>query len=124
MTSQDINNTAVPLSIKEFFNIVFTPELNNIIQNLRKLSEEWKDVPMLARTHGQAASPTKLGKEIFVFVERIENQLKLLEKIPFASKFGGATGNFNAHNVAYPNYNWVEFGNNFVKTILKQLKQF
>ena len=95
MTSQDINNTAVPLSIKEFFNIVFTPELNNIIQNLRKLSEKWKEVPMLARTHGQAASPTKLGKEIFVFVERIENQLKLLEKIPFASKFGGATGNFN-----------------------------
>ena len=80
LTSQDINNTAVPLSIKEFFNIVFTPELNNIIQNLRKLSEKWKEVPMLARTHGQAASPTKLGKEIFVFVERIENQLKLLEK--------------------------------------------
>ena len=123
LTSQDINNTAVPLSIKEFFNIVFTPELNNIIQILRKLSEEWKDVPMLARTHGQAASPTKLGKEIFVFVERIENQLKLLEKIPFASKFGGATGNFNAHNVAYPNYNWVEFGNNFVEKKLLLIRQ-
>ena len=123
LTSQDINNTAVPLSIKEFFNIVFTPEINNIIQNLRKLSEEWKDVPMLARTHGQAASPTKLGKEIFVFVERIENQLKLLEKIPFASKFGGATGNFNAHNVAYPNYNWVEFGNNFVEKKLLLIRQ-
>ena len=123
LTSQDINNTAVPLSIKEFFNIVFTPEINNIIQNLRKLSEEWKDVPMLARTHGQAASPTKLGKEIFVFVERIENQLKLLEKIPFASKFGGATGNFNAHKVAYPNYNWVEFGNNFVEKKLLLIRQ-
>ena len=123
LTSQDINNTAVPLSIKEFFNIVFTPELNNIIQNLRKLSEKWKEVPMLARTHGQAASPTKLGKEIFVFVERIENQLKLLEKIPFASKFGGATGNFNAHNVAYPNYNWVEFGNNFVEKKLLLIRQ-
>ena len=123
LTSQDINNTAVPLSIKEFFNIVFTPEINNIIQNLRKLSEKWKDVPMLARTHGQAASPTKLGKEIFVFVERIENQLKLLEKIPFASKFGGATGNFNAHNVAYPNYNWVEFGNNFVEKKLLLIRQ-
>ena len=123
LTSQDINNTAVPLSIKEFFNIVFTPELNNIIQNLRKLSEKWKEVPMLARTHGQAASPTKLGKEIFVFVERIENQLKLLEKIPFASKFGGVTGNFNAHNVAYPNYNWVEFGNNFVEKKLLLIRQ-
>ena len=123
LTSQDINNTAVPLSIKEFFNIVFTPELNNIIQKLRKLSKEWKDVPMLARTHGQAASPTKLGKEIFVFVERIENQLKLLEKIPFASKFGGATGNFNAHNVAYPDYNWVEFGNNFVEKKLLLIRQ-
>jgi len=123
LTSQDINNTAVPLSIKEFFNIVFTPELNNVIKNLRKLSEEWKDVPMLARTHGQAASPTKLGKEIFVFVERIENQLKLLEKIPFTSKFGGATGNFNAHIVAYPNYNWVEFGNNFVEKKLLMIRQ-
>ena len=123
LTSQDINNTAVPLSIKEFFNIVFTPELDNVIKNLRKLSEEWKDVPMLARTHGQAASPTKLGKEIFVFVERIENQLKLLEKIPFTSKFGGATGNFNAHNVAYPNYNWVEFGNNFVEKKLLLIRQ-
>ena len=123
LTSQDINNTAVPLSIKEFFNIVFTPELNNVIKNLRKLSEEWKDIPMLARTHGQAASPTKLGKEIFVFVERIENQLKLLEKIPFTSKFGGATGNFNAHIVAYPNYNWVEFGNNFVEKKLLMIRQ-
>ena len=123
LTSQDINNTAVPLSIKEFFNIVFTPELNNVIKNLRKLSEEWKDVPMLARTHGQAASPTKLGKEIFVFVERVENQLKLLEKIPFTSKFGGATGNFNAHIVAYPNYNWVEFGNNFVEKKLLMIRQ-
>jgi len=123
LTSQDINNTAVPLSIKEFFNNIFISEIKNILQKLRKLSEEWKDVPMLARTHGQAASPTKLGKEIFVFVERIENQLILLEKIPFSSKFGGATGNFNAHNVAYPNYNWVEFGNNFVEKKLLLTRQ-
>tara|TARA_B100001287_G_scaffold225823_1_gene195414 strand:+ start:2297 stop:3640 length:1344 start_codon:yes stop_codon:yes gene_type:complete len=123
LTSQDINNTAVPLSIKEFFNNIFISEIKNILQKLKKLSEEWKDVPMLARTHGQAASPTKLGKEIFVFVERIENQLILLEKIPFSSKFGGATGNFNAHNVAYPNYNWVEFGNNFVEKKLLLTRQ-
>ena len=123
LTSQDINNTAVPLSIKEAFNNVFFPELKKVTEKLYELSNEWKNVPMLARTHGQAASPTKLGKEIFVFVERIENQIKLLNNIPFSAKFGGATGNFNAHHVSYPEFNWVEFGNNFVNNRLGLTRQ-
>tara|TARA_Y100001954_G_scaffold172493_1_gene183338 strand:- start:42 stop:1385 length:1344 start_codon:yes stop_codon:yes gene_type:complete len=123
LTSQDINNTAVPLSIKEAFNNIFFPDLKKVTEKLNELSNEWKNVPMLARTHGQAASPTKLGKEIFVFVERIENQIKLLNNIPFSAKFGGATGNFNAHHVSYPEHNWVEFGNNFVKNRLGLKRQ-
>lgn len=123
LTSQDINNTAVPLSIKDAFTEVFYPELNNVLEKLKHLSEEWKDVPMLARTHGQAASPTKLGKEIYVFVERIENQIKLLNNIPFSAKFGGATGNFNAHHVAYPNQDWKQFSNSFVENNLGLIRQ-
>lgn len=101
LTSQDINNTAIPLSTKEAFEKVYMPSLIALIAKLKELSMEWKDVPMLARTHGQPASPTRLGKEILVFVERLEEQLRLLFNIPFAAKFGGATGNFNAHHVAY-----------------------
>ena len=123
LTSQDINNTAVPLSIKEAFNNIFFPDLKKVTEKLNELSNEWKNVPMLARTHGQAASPTKLGKEIFVFVERIENQITLLNNIPFSAKFGGATGNFNAHHVSYPELNWVEFGNNFVNNRLGLTRQ-
>ena len=114
LTSQDINNTAVPLSIKEAFNDVFYPELIVVLSKLKSLSYDWKDISMLARTHGQAASPTRLGKEIFVFIERIENQMKLMDNIPFSGKFGGATENFNAHSVAYPNTNSKNFGNKFV----------
>ena len=114
LTSQDINNTAVPLSIKEAVSQLLLPKIQEISFKLTELSEEWKDVSMLARTHGQPASPTKLGKEIRVFVERIHNQIELLKLIPNSAKFGGATGNFNAHFVAYPAINWVEFGNNFV----------
>ncbi|MAO72415.1 MAG: adenylosuccinate lyase [Flavobacteriales bacterium] len=123
LTSQDINNTAVPLSIKEAFNNIFFPELKKVKEKLNELSNEWKNVPMLARTHGQAASPTKLGKEIFVFVERIENQIKLLNNIPFSAKFGGATGNFNAHHVSYPEFNWIKFGNDFVNNRLGLIRQ-
>jgi adenylosuccinate lyase len=123
LTSQDINNTSVPLSIKDAFTEVFHPELLTVLDKLKSLSEDWKEIPMLARTHGQAASPTKLGKEIFVFVERLENQITLLNNIPFSAKFGGATGNFNAHHVAYPNHNWKEFANNFVKNSLGLKRQ-
>ena len=118
LTSQDINNTAVPLSIKEAFTNVFFPDLTSILEKLKHMSSDWKEIPLLARTHGQAASPTKLGKEIYVFVERIENQIELLNNIPFSAKFGGATGNFNAHHVAFPNNDWKEFGNSFVKNSL------
>jgi adenylosuccinate lyase len=118
LTSQDINNTAVPLSAKEAFQIVYMPSLISLISRLKEMSMEWKDVPMLARTHGQPASPTRLGKEFGVFVERLEEQLRLLFNIPFAAKFGGATGNFNAHHVAYPNTDWHAFGRNFVEEIL------
>ncbi len=114
LTSQDINNTAVPLSWKEALHNEYLPGMAALIEQLRALSKKWKDVAMLARTHGQAASPTTLGKEIFVFVERIENQLVLLKAVPFAAKFGGATGNFNAHHVAFPKKNWTAFGNEFV----------
>lgn len=118
LTSQDINNTAVPLSINDAFDTVYYPELAKLIEKLRALSNEWADISMLARTHGQPASPTRLGKEIFVFVERIEQQVKQLQNIPYAAKFGGATGNFNAHKVAYPAIYWKEFGKNFVEKIL------
>ncbi|AXG74640.1 adenylosuccinate lyase [Flavobacterium arcticum] len=115
LTSQDINNTAIPLSTKEAFEDVYMPSLIGLISKLKQLSVEWKDVPMLARTHGQPASPTRLGKEIGVFVERLEEQLRLLFNVPFAAKFGGATGNFNAHFVAYPATDWRKFGNDFVE---------
>jgi adenylosuccinate lyase len=119
LTSQDINNTAVPYSLKDAVNEVYYPLLEELIQQLDDLSEEWKDVAMLARTHGQPASPTRLGKEVRVFVERLNVQLALLKGIPVSAKFGGATGNFNAHNAAYPQINWTEFANNFVNNILK-----
>lgn len=118
LTSQDINNTAIPLSTKEAFEKVYLPSLISVIAKLKELAIEWKDVPMLARTHGQPASPTRLGKEILVFVERLEEQLRLLFNIPFAAKFGGATGNYNAHFVAYPTVNWKEFGTQFVENTL------
>jgi adenylosuccinate lyase len=123
LTSQDINNTAVPLSIKDAFTDVFFPELTSVLDKLKQLSTDWEEIPMLARTHGQAASPTKLGKEIFVFVERIENQINLMTNIPFSAKFGGATGNFNAHHVAYPNQDWKRFANNFVERNLGLTRQ-
>ncbi len=115
LTSQDINNTAIPLSTKEAFEKVYMPSLINVIAKLKELAIEWKDVPMLARTHGQPASPTRLGKEIAVFVERIEEQMRLLFNVPFAAKFGGATGNYNAHHVAYPQIDWKQFGTKFVE---------
>jgi len=115
LTSQDINNTAIPLSTKEAFEKVYMPSLITLISKLKELSTEWAAVPMLARTHGQPASPTRLGKEIAVFVERIEEQMRLLFNIPFAAKFGGATGNYNAHHVAYPQIDWKQFGNKFVQ---------
>ena len=118
LTSQDINNTAIPLSTKEAFEDVYMPSLISVIQKLKELSVEWKDVPLLARTHGQPASPTRLGKEILVFVERLEEQMRLLFNVPFAAKFGGATGNYNAHKVAYPNNDWKAFGSKFVEDIL------
>ncbi len=123
LTSQDINNTAVPLSIKDAFTDVFFPELTSVLDKLKQLSTNWEEIPMLARTHGQAASPTKLGKEIFVFVERIENQINLMTNIPFSAKFGGATGNFNAHHVAYPNQDWKRFANNFLERNLGLTRQ-
>ncbi|MCP4883354.1 MAG: adenylosuccinate lyase [Flavobacteriales bacterium] len=115
LTSQDINNTAVPLSLKDAYESVYVPEINNLIDKLTSLSNDWSEIPMLAKTHGQPASPTRLGKEIYVFVERIKQQLNLLNDIPFAAKFGGATGNFNAHKVAYPNQDWKGFGSHFVQ---------
>ncbi|MGN7722198.1 adenylosuccinate lyase [Chitinophaga sp. 22620] len=118
LTSQDVNNTATPLLWKEAVEHVYLPAVANLILHLKKLAKEWKDVPMLARTHGQPASPTRLGKEIQVFVERLEGQVKLLADIPFAAKFGGATGNFNAHHVAFPSVNWEKFGNKFVNNVL------
>jgi len=115
LTSQDINNTAIPLSAKEAFEEVYLKLLIAVIGKLKDLSIEWRDIPMLARTHGQPASPTRLGKEIGVFVERLEEQLRMLFNIPFAAKFGGATGNYNAHHVAYPETDWRKFGSNFVE---------
>lgn len=114
LTSQDINNTAIPLSLKEAINEQYYPLLNQLTTKLASLKQAWKDIPMLARTHGQPASPTRLGKEIQVFEERIERQLDLLKQIPYSAKFGGATGNFNAHFIAFPNDDWVAFANRFV----------
>jgi adenylosuccinate lyase len=118
LTSQDINNTAIPLSLKEGLQEVYIPQLEAIIARLSTFASEWKDIPMLARTHGQPASPTRLGKEIQVFAERLDKQLSTLKAIKLPAKFGGATGNFNAHHVAYPNTNWVAFGNHFVNEVL------
>ena len=114
LTSQDINNTAIPLSIKEALGEVYVPIYLELFDTLRELAQQWKDVPMLARTHGQPASPTRLGKEIEVFVERLRQQFDLLNDIPSAAKFGGATGNYNAHKVAYPQMDWRGFGREFV----------
>ena len=118
LTSQDINNTAVPYSIKEAIQKVYLPQLSEIIALLKDRASQWKAIPLLARTHGQAASPTRMGKEIQVFIERIEKQLLLLDTIPFSAKFGGATGNFNAHHVAFPEINWVGFSNKFTFDVL------
>lgn len=118
LTSQDINNTAIPLSLKDAMNEAYVPQLKEVTSKLKALAEEWADIPMLARTHGQPASPTRLGKEIEVFVVRIEEQFELLNDIKSAAKFGGATGNFNAHHVAYPTTDWKEFGKNFVQNKL------
>ncbi len=113
LTSQDINNTSVPLSLKDCHQKVLMPLLNSVVELLKGKAQEWKRVPMLAHTHGQPASPTLLGKEIQVFVYRLEQQIAYFESIPFAAKFGGATGNFNAHNIAFPQYDWVDFANRF-----------
>ena len=118
LTSQDINNTAIPLSIKEAVQQVYLPALEQLLGKLRSLVVQWKEVPLLARTHGQPASPTRLGKEFEVFVVRIEQQLQTLIAVPYAAKFGGATGNYNAHKVAYPNIDWKAFGTRFVEEIL------
>ncbi len=115
LTSQDINNTSIPLSIKEAVERIYLPSLDEVIDRLKELSEEYKEVPMLARTHGQPASPTRLGKELAVFVNRLEHQKESLSSIPNAAKFGGATGNFNAHQVAYPKQDWKVFGKKFVE---------
>lgn len=123
LTSQDINNTAIPLSWKHAVEFEYLPSLLNLNRQLDLLATEWKDVPMLARTHGQPASPTRLGKEIRVFVERLENQVEQFIYIPFTAKFGGATGNFNAHQVAFPKKNWVKLGNDFVEGVLGLQRQ-
>jgi adenylosuccinate lyase len=118
LTSQDINNTSIPLSWKECMENEYLPAIVNLHNHLLTLAQQWKNVPMLARTHGQPASPTRLGKEIMVFVERLENQIKLFSVIPYAAKFGGATGNFNAHKIAFPSKDWVKLGNDFVENYL------
>ena len=118
LTSQDVNNTATPLLLKTALEKEYLPMLNETINLLEKLAIEWQEIPMLAKTHGQPASPTRLGKELLVFVNRLKEQLKLDDTIPHAAKFGGATGNFNAHNVAYPEIDWKEFGDNFVSNYL------
>jgi adenylosuccinate lyase len=118
LTSQDINNTAIPLLWKDALQNDYNEKINEIISLLKSFAKEWAKIPMLAKTHGQSASPTRLGKEIHVFVERLENQMALLKMIPFAAKFGGATGNFNAHNVAFPKTDWKKFANHFVDKTL------
>ena len=114
LTSQDINNTSVPLSVKEALEQVYCPMVEELIEQLHDYAEQWKNIPMLAKTHGQPASPTRLGKEVMVYVYRLEEQLRSLKDVPVTAKFGGATGNYNAHHVAYPQYDWREFGNRFV----------
>ena len=114
LTYQDINNTSVPLSVKDALNEVFCPQVEEVIDQLQQYADEWRDVPMLAKTHGQPASPTRLGKEIMVFVYRLQEQLATLRACKLTAKFGGATGNYNAHHVAYPDYDWKSFGNRFV----------
>jgi len=118
LTSQDINNTAIPYSIKLALNDSYYPAINTLIEKINALATEWKDIPMLAHTHGQPASPTKLGKEFLVFAERLAIQVESLKYIPNSAKFGGATGNFNAHHIAYPEVNWVDFSNQFVNETL------
>jgi adenylosuccinate lyase len=118
LTSQDINNTAIPLSLKDAIATTYLPLLQQNIDQLKAQAKQWKNITLLARTHGQAASPTLLGKEIYVYVERLEAQIKQLNTIPFSAKFGGATGNFNAHKIAYPEINWIDFSNNFVNNVL------
>lgn len=118
LTSQDINNTAIPLLLKEFVQQHYLPQVNELIKMIDDRAGQWKDIPMLARTHGQPASPTRLGKEMEVFTARVKEQLKLLAQVPFAAKFGGATGNFNAHQVAYPEIDWLKFSNEFVQETL------
>ena len=118
LTSQDINNTAIPLSWKHAMEHEYLPAVINLQNHLYQLAAQWKNIPLLARTHGQPASPTRLGKEIMVFVERLHNQVELFSSVPYAAKFGGATGNFNAHHVAFPNKNWVVLGNAFVEEVL------
>ena len=123
LTSQDINNTAVPLIWKDAIEQEYLPAILNLQMLVSNLANKWKDIPMLARTHGQPASPTRLGKELFVFVERLENQVQLFSYIPFTAKFGGATGNFNAHHIAYPKYNWLKFADEFVEERLGLQRQ-
>lgn len=123
LTSQDVNNTAIPLMWKEALETEYFPAIANLCISLRGLAKSWAKIPMLAKTHGQPASPTRLGKEIMVFVERLENQLSLLNEVPYSCKFGGATGNFNAHTVAYPKVNWVKFGNKFCQDKLGLQRQ-
>lgn len=123
LTSQDVNNTAVPMLVKDAWTGELLPQIHEILDKLSAMSIQWKEIPMLARTHGQPASPTKLGKEILVFANRLQQQLNLLNQIPFSGKFGGATGNFNAHHVAYPNINWVQFGKSFLKNQLGLQRQ-
>jgi adenylosuccinate lyase len=123
LTSQDINNTAVPMLWKDSIELEYLPAILNVQQHIYKLAQTWKDIPMLARTHGQSASPTKLGKELMVFVERLENQVQLFSYIPFSGKFGGATGNFNAHHVAFPKYNWKKFADELLEDKLGLQRQ-
>lgn len=118
LTSQDITNTAIPYSLKQAWQAVLKPELDRVVDALEEKAHTWKQVPMLARTHGQPASPTRLGKEIYVFVDRLKNQCGLMDTIPFSAKFGGATGNFNAHNAAFPDIDWINFGNHLVNDVL------
>ncbi len=123
LTSQDINNTSIPLSLKDALNEVYYPMLEELITKLKNQAEEWKDIAMLAKTHGQPASPTRLGKEIMVFSSRLEGQVQLLKAVPLSAKFGGATGNYNAHQIAYPEYNWKAFGNKFVSEKLGLVRE-
>ena len=123
LTSQDINNTAIPLSWKEALEHEYYPAISNLVLELKKLARDWAEVPLLARTHGQAASPTRLGKEVMVYVERLEQQIRLVNQVPYTCKFGGATGNFNAHHVAYPKIDWIRFANEFCTTKLGLQRQ-